>query len=320
MNATPLRALLATLLLGAALPAAAAETRIVATVAMIGDLAREVAGDCAQVDVLMGPGIDPHLYAPRPSDLRLLRDADLVLHVGLGLEGRFGALLARMGPGALAVAEALPEGAVVTGPEGGLDPHLWMDPALWSGTLGPMSEAMAARVPACAAEMDARAETLAAELVALDGWVAASVATIPETARVLVTAHDAFGYFARRYGLKEAALQGFSTEAEASIADIAETASLVINRGVPAVFVETTVNPRAVAALSEAVAAQGGAVALGPELFSDAMGDPATPEGSYIGMIRHNARAIVTALGGTPAPWPEALAPWAVRQGIANGG
>jgi len=320
MRRARVRAVLSVLALGLALPAAAAETRVVATVAMVGDLARAVAGECAQVDVLMGPGIDPHLYAPRPSDLRLLRDADLVLHVGLGLEGRFGALLGQMGPAALAVAEALPEGAVVTGPEGGPDPHLWMDPALWAGTIGPMADALAALAPGCAADMAARADALGAELAALDGWVAAGIATIPEPARVLVTAHDAFGYFARRYGLEEAALQGFSTEAEASIADISETAALVIARGVPAVFVETTVNPRAVAALTEAVAAQGGSVAIGPELYSDAMGDPATPEGSYVGMIRHNALAIIGALGGTPAPWPEALGPWAARQGIANGG
>jgi manganese/zinc/iron transport system substrate-binding protein len=195
-----------------------------------------------------------------------------------------------------------------------------MDPALWAGTIGPMADAMAALAPGCAADMAARADALGAELAALDGWVAAGIATIPEPARVLVTAHDAFGYFARRYGLEEAALQGFSTEAEASIADISETAALVIARGVPAVFVETTVNPRAVAALTEAVAAQGGSVAIGPELYSDAMGDPATPEGSYVGMIRHNALAIISALGGTPAPWPEALGPWAARQGIANGG
>jgi manganese/zinc/iron transport system substrate-binding protein len=143
-----------------------------------------------------------------------------------------------------------------------------------------------------------------------------SVATVPEAARVLVTAHDAFAYFGAATGLEVVAVQGISTEAEAGIADIRAAADAVLEAGVAAVFVETTINPRTIEALVEAVRARGGEVAIGEALFSDAMGEPDTPEGSYIGMIRHNTVAIVEGLGGAPAPLPSGLDDWAARWGV----
>jgi manganese/zinc/iron transport system substrate-binding protein len=192
-----------------------------------------------------------------------------------------------------------------------------MDAALWSRLVPVIEQTLSTARPDCAPGIAERADTLQAELDALDDWARSSLASIPEKARVLVTAHDAFGYFARAYGVRQEAIQGFSTESEASVADLQAIAAVVIETGVPAVFVESTINPRTIEAMREAVAAGGGTVALGGSLFSDAMGEAGTPEGTYIGMMRANVQTIATALGGTPSPWPEALRPWAERNNVS---
>ena len=278
--------------------------RVLATVGMVGDLAARVAGPCAQVSSLIGAGADPHLFTPRPSDLRLLRDADLVAHVGHGLEGKLAEVLARVGSlelGPLAV----PDAALLRGHGDAVDPHIWMDVGLWSGIVPVVAAAISARRPDCGADIANRAAAVTAELAYLDAWVRDSIATIPPTARVLVTAHDAFAYYGRAYGLEVAALQGFSTEAEASIADMAGTAQLVASRGVPAVFVETTINPRSIEALVEATARAGAKVRIGAPLYSDALGDVGTDAAGYAGMISHNTRTIAAALGGQALALPD---------------
>jgi manganese/zinc/iron transport system substrate-binding protein len=326
-----LRSLAAAPLVLAALSSATlAETaplRIVATVGMAGDIASSIAGPCGAVTTLIGPGADPHLYAPLPSDLRALREADVVVLSGFALEGRFGEVLARLGESrpvvALAevAADAAGENALVIDPETGApDPHLWMDPGLWAAGVGPLADRLAAAAPDCAGDIAERADALARELAALDAWAEESLATVPQSARVLVTAHDAFGYFARAYGFRQEAIQGVSTAAEAGIADIDNLARLIADAGIPAVFVESTINPRSIAALTEAVAALGASVTTGGELHADAMGAEGTAAGTYLGMIHHNVVTIARALGGAPAPLPAELAPWAARWGIASGG
>jgi len=299
--------------LALSLPVQAADpVPVMATVGMIGDLAAQVGGDCARVDILVPPGADPHLFRPRPSDVQRLSGAGVIFHLGLNLEGKLGDVLGALARDRLVVelGATLPPEALIL-EDGTPDPHVWMAPALWAQTLPAMAQAMGQARPDCAADMTTRAQALAGDLAALEDWAAQSLASIPEPARVLVTAHDAFGYFARAFDLRQEAIQGFSTESEASVADIAAVAQVVRDAGVPTVFVETTINPRTIAALVEAVQARGGTVQVGAPLFSDSMGDAGTPEGSYIGMIRANVLAITEGLGGTAAPWPTALAPWA---------
>jgi manganese/zinc/iron transport system ATP- binding protein len=291
---------------------------VLATVGMVADVAAEVGGDCVAAEALIGPGSDPHLYQPTASDVGRLAEADLILTVGHGLEGQLGAVLARFADrtASVAVAEAgFEEASLIEAADfgGGIDPHLWMDAGLWAGIAAVIAEAVGGIAPGCAEAARANAAAYAATLEALDGWVEASVATIPEGQRVLVTAHDAFAYFGRAYGLDVVAIQGISTEAEASIADIRAAADAVVEAGVPAVFVETTINPRAIEAVIEAAGARGHAVEVGGALFSDAMGDAGTAEGTYIGMLVANARAITEALGGTPPPLPAALDGWAAE-------
>jgi manganese/zinc/iron transport system substrate-binding protein len=317
-------ATLAAVLIGAAWAQASAPLSVVTTTAMVADTFREVGGECVDVVHLMGPGIDPHLYRASAGDVDRLGRAELIVYNGLGLEGQLGAVLERLGSRvptlALSEAASAAAAAASTGEgllegedayEGRPDPHLWLDAELWSHTATVAAEAIAGLRPDCGDVVRARAATHAELLLALDAWAIASVASVAETQRTLVTSHDAFRYFGRAYGLEVYGIEGISTESEASIADIRATADVVLATGVPAIFVETTISPRTIEAVQAAARDRGGEVAIGGSLYGDAMGEAGTPEGTLIGMLRHNVVTIVTALGGEVAPWPEALADWA---------
>lgn len=302
----PRRPFRAALILAAALAAAAptaAQPRLLATIGMIADPAQRIAGDCVAVEALIAPGLDPHLYTPRPSDIARLRAADRVVALGLNLEGRLAEVLGRSG--ALILGEGL-DPTRLRHEDGAPDPHLWMDAGLWPSVYPQLAEAMAALAPDCAAAIAERMRAEAALAAELDAWVRAAVATIPEGHRVLLTAHDAFGYYGAAYGLEALAVQGLSTEAEVSVAEIEALARLVAARRIPAVFPESTVNPRVIGALVEAAAAHGHTPLVGGALLSDALGEGAGA--TWPGMIVHNTRAIVVPLGGVLPDLPPAVA------------
>lgn len=293
---------------------------VVATVGMIGDIAQEIGGPCVAVTTLMGAGVDPHLYRASAQDVRTFQGAEVILYSGYSLEGQLGDVLERLAAQkpTVAVVETgvPPEDLIATGNSYGHDPHVWMDVSLWSRIVPVIADTIIAQRPGCAEAVSENAAHYSEQLAALDTWIGDSVATIPETQRVLVTAHDAFAYYGRAYGIDVAGIQGISTEAEASIADIRATAQQLVAAGIPAIFVETTINPRTIQAVIDAAAQQGHAVAVGGELYSDAMGDAGTAEGTYIGMLHANTLAIVGGLGGTPLPLPDELAGWAERFGL----
>lgn len=298
--------------------------QVLATVGMIADVAANVAGECASVEALLGPGVDPHYYSATPSDVRRLGEAELILYVDRALEEQLAAVLERFAqrtPTIGVLAAALGEEDLIEDPQeaGAVDPHVWMDVSRWARIVPVIEAAIAEQRPACAEGLAERAAAYTAELEALHAWVGESIATIPQERRLLVTAHDAFGYFADAYGMEASeAIEGISTASEASIADIREVADFVVERGVPAVFVETTVSPRTIEALVQEVRARGAEVTIGGALHSDAMGAVGTVGETYIGMIYENTMIIVEALGGTPAPLPEALAALAARADAAN--
>lgn len=298
-----------------------APLQVLATVGMVADVAANVAGSCAEVVALMGPGTDPHYYNATASDVRLLDRAEVVFHVGHGLEGRLGEILARFGARkpVVAVGEAGFGPDELLQGEDGVDPHLWMDVALWARIAPTIATTLAELRPDCAADMEANAESYGAQLQALHGWVGDSIASIPEGGRMLVTAHDAFEYYSRAYGIEASeAIEGISTESEASIGDIREVAAFVAEARVPAVFVESTINPRTIEAMVAEARALGHEVTIGGELYSDAMGDADSASGSYIGMIWHNTATITEALGGQVPPLPPELAAWAQQWAIAD--
>ncbi|GAB4238996.1 MAG: zinc ABC transporter substrate-binding protein [Candidatus Methylacidiphilales bacterium] len=297
-------------------PLAMATPRVVATTGMIADLTRQIAGDQADVRTLIGEGIDPHAYKPTRSDVILLQDADLILTNGLNLEGKMGTLLTRLGARGkpvVPVAERLStNGSVSLLKENGQpDPHLWMDVAAWSKTVPVIAEALAYVDLANRDKYLERVEPLQTELAELAAYARASLGSIPESARVLVTAHDAFQYLGRAYGIEVRGIQGISTESEAGLRDIEDLVTFLVDRKIPAIFVETSVADKNVQALIEGAKARGHQVRIGGELFSDSMGAPGTYQGTYIGMMDHNITTITRALGGN-APergWKGKLTP-----------
>lgn len=275
--------------------------RVVATTGMVADLARRVGGDLVSVDALMGPGIDPHLYKASEGDLRRLEGADVILYNGLHLEAKMADVLEEIGESGRvtrAVAESIPRDRLIEVSEQQVDPHVWFDVELWSHALLAVRDTLAEADPAHAELYGANAEAYAAELAELDAWVSAQTARVPPAKRVLVTAHDAFGYFGAAYGFEVRGLQGISTVSEAGTRDVAELADVIVERRIPVIFVESSVSPRTIQAVQAAARAQGFDVEIGESLFSDAMGDEGTPEGMYPGMVRHNVRAIVSGLLG----------------------
>jgi len=287
----------------------------VATVGMVGDVVAQVGGACVEVATLMGPGIDPHTYRASARDLRDLQAADIIFYAGFSLEGQLGEVLNRLAARrpTVAVSErAVPEEDLIrTADRYGVDPHVWMDVQLWLRTVDVVRDALAQLAPECAEELARNAAIYISQLAALDEWVQESVASLPPERRVLVTAHDAFSYYGRSYGLEVHGIQGISTEAEAGLADIRAVTDLVVAKQVPAIFVESSINPRNIEAVQAAARSRGQEVALGGELYSDALGAAGTWHGTYIGMLVHNTQTIVTALGGQVPPLPAALAPWA---------
>ncbi|MFN0149571.1 MAG: metal ABC transporter solute-binding protein, Zn/Mn family [bacterium] len=274
--------------------------RVVTTIGMIADMTSRVAGPHARVDALMGAGVDPHLYKASESDVRRLAEADLILYNGLHLEGKMGDILVKMAStrAVVPVAEAIPEVELREPPElaGHYDPHIWFDVSLWARTIDVIERELSKLDPPHAEEFKRNAGRLRDELRELDEWVGAEIATIPVERRVLVTAHDAFGYFGRRYNIEVRGLQGISTAAEAGLKDVDALVAMIAERKVKAIFVETSVPKKSIEAVQAACKDRGHDVAIGGLLYSDAMGAAGTPDGTYIGMVRHNVTTIVEAL------------------------
>ena len=305
MSKLPLYLIVSSLLLagcsGGDSPAGAeGPLRVVTTTGIIGDVAQRIAGEHARVEALMGPGVDPHLYKASESDVRRLSEADLVLYNGLHLEGKMGDILTKMARTrpVIAVTEEVPEDLLREPPEflGQYDPHVWFDVSMWAQTLGPIARELSALDPEHAKEFEANAAALEKELTELDAWVEAQILTIPEPQRILVTAHDAFGYFGRRYGMEVVGIQGISTLSEAGLKDVDRVVSLVVDRKVPAIFVESSVPRRSIEAVQAAVRSRGHEVAIGGQLHSDSLGAAGSPAGTYPGMVRANVDTIVNAL------------------------
>lgn len=272
--------------------------RAVCTTGMVADLVRTVGGPQVNVEQLLGADVDPHQYKATPADVAQLGGAHVIFFSGLHLEGKMADLLERLGRTlpAVAIGEYLPHDKILTDPEGRPDPHVWFDVALWSQGVAVVADALGQHDPANASAYKERAEQYQAELAKLHAKVAKRLAGIPKERRVLITSHDAFRYFERAYAIEVRGIQGISTESEASVRDVNRLVDLITRRQIKAVFVESSVNPRNMLALVEGCKARGHDVTVGGQLYSDAMGAPGTPEGTYAGMVLHNVETIAKAL------------------------
>lgn len=273
--------------------------KVVATTGMVADLVQHVAGDHVQVTQLMGEGIDPHLYKPSSGDVSTLNNADLIFYSGRNLEGKMGDLFVRMAARkpTFAVTDYIEDQFILDNEEHHYDPHLWFDVALWSKTVNVVRDVLSQYDPKHAAAYQTNAAAYQKQLTELHEYAKTQLATVPKEQRVLVTAHDAFRYFGRAYDIEVRGIQGISTESEASVKEMNELVQFLANRKIKAVFVESSVSEKNVKALIEGCQkGRNHTVTIGGELYSDAMGKPGTPAGTYAGMIRHNVDTIVNAL------------------------
>ena len=296
-------ALLGGLALFATAPMAQAQSKlkVVATTGMIADAVRQIGGDLVEVRALMGPGVDPHGYRQTRSDIVAMTRADLVLWHGLYLEAQMEQFFGELGQKrrVVAVAEELDKKTLLSHADydGRFDPHVWMDPLIWSSVAAEIGRALSVSLPDSADQISENLVEYQVELAALAAYAKNTIAKVPADARVLVTAHDAFGYFGKGYGFEVLGIQGISTASEAGLNRISEVVNTLVERDIRAVFVETSVSDRNMRALIEGAAAQGHEVVIGGSLYSDAMGAEGTYEGTYIGMFDHNVTTIARALG-----------------------
>lgn len=293
-------------LLAFALPTSAARAadklNIVATVSMIGDALTAISGDRAEVTLLMGEGVDPHLYRQTQSDIAAMVRADAVFWNGLYLEAQLEEFLEKLAENkpVYALGEAVPVDQRLSNADYSdrYDPHIWMTPELWRYAVEAARDALIELDPQGAQVYADNTEAYLEELDRLAAFARESLATVPQEKRVLITAHDAFGYFGRGYDFEVVGIQGLSTESEAGLQRVDEIVNMIVDRDIEAIFVETSVSERNVRALIEGAAARGHKVVVGGQLFSDAMGSAGSYTGTYIGMIDSNVTVITNALGG----------------------
>ena len=276
--------------------AASGKPYLLATTGMIADMLQHIGGDSVVVEALMRPGVDPHLYKASQGDLRKILDADYLFYNGLHLEGKLATILEkqmRVKP-VIAVADSL--GNLISVNKTTYDPHIWFDVSLWKAATGNAARHLARLDSGNASYYHANARNYMEQLDSLDAWVHAQINTIPPNRRVLITAHDAFSYFGRAYGIEMKGLQGISTLSEFGLQDVSGLVAYIVDQRIPAVFVESSVSDRSLKAVMAGVRDRGGTVRIGGNLFSDAMGTAGTMEGTYIGMVKHNVNTIVAAL------------------------
>ncbi len=275
---------------------------VVSTTTMLTDLAKEIGQDKVNVTGLMKAGVDPHLYQATAGDVDIMTKADVVIYNGLHLEGKMGTIfdnLSKQKKTLIRISDGIPEKDLLDFTEDGQtvkDPHIWFSIPHWKIAAMEVAKGLSQKDPNNKAFYEENAKKYVENLDALDKENKEKINQIPEPQRVLITAHDAFSYFAKNYNFTVKGLQGISTESEAGTADISNLANYIAEHKIKAIFVETSVPTKTIEALKAAVKAKGFEVKIGGELFSDSLGDPNSPEGSYIGMYRHNIDVITAAL------------------------
>ncbi|WP_305983081.1 metal ABC transporter solute-binding protein, Zn/Mn family [Roseivirga thermotolerans] len=297
-------ALLAVLILLGCQPKTSQKTvgklNVVTTTGMIADVVKNVGKDSVTVTALMGPGVDPHLYKATQGDLARLQQADIIFYNGLHLEGKMGEVFEKLEriKTVIPVARGIEKNLLLDSPvyQGTYDPHIWFDVSLWSQTIVEVTNTLIEARPENRDYFIANAEALRRQFAELHEWVTEQIQTIPPTKRIMITAHDAFSYFGRAYGLEVRGLQGISTLSEFGLKDRVDLINFIVEKQINAVFVETSVSEKNIKAIVEGCEQKGHEVKIGGSLFSDAMGAAGTPEGTYLGMVRANVKTIVEAL------------------------
>ena len=276
--------------------------KVVTTIGQLTDTVSIVGGDLVNVTGLMGPGIDPHLYVATESNVGLLQEAEIIFYNGLFLEAQMNDILEQLAKNkhVVPVGENIPTDKLLDSPiyQDEHDPHIWFDVSIWMQVVEVVRDTLTEYDPENSTTYQENAAAYLLELENLHAYVLDQASKIPEEKRVLITAHDAFNYFGQAYGFEVLGLQGISTAAEAGTGDVQTLAEFIVEHQIPAIFIESSVPVRNIEALQAAVASIGFQVEIGGELFSNAMGNVGTFEGTYIGMVSHNIDTIASALIG----------------------
>lgn len=272
--------------------------RIVTTTGMIKDAVQNITGNAAEVTALMGPGVDPHLYKATKGDLDKLSEADVIFYNGLHLEGKMTEILERLAKKkpVFAVTETIPSDRLRKLGENTYDPHIWFDVNLWKEAVTTITGKLKALDTQQAQVYEQNRINYSRELDSLHTWVKAGISSIPPSQRILITAHDAFGYFGDAYAIQVEGLQGISTVSEFGLSDISQLVNLIVQNNIKAVFVESSVPKKSIEAVVRGAKERGHEVKIGGTLYSDAMGEEGTPEGTYTGMVKSNVTTIVEGL------------------------
>jgi manganese/zinc/iron transport system substrate-binding protein len=274
--------------------------QVTTTIGQIADIVKNVGGEHVEVTPLMGPGVDPHLYQASQGDIQKLSEADMIFYNGLHLEGKMGEIFEKMAKEkpTIAIAEAIPKEKLIKSADGSnaYDPHVWFDIDLWSIAVEKVRDELIKFDPKHEEDYKRNAESYLKSLEELKTYAEEQIAQIPEESRVLITAHDAFGYFGHAYGIEVMGLQGLSTDSEYGLKDVQALVDTIVSRNIKAVFIESSISEKSINAVVEGAKKRGHTVSIGGELFSDAMGEEGTEEGTYVGMYRHNIDTIVSAL------------------------
>lgn len=274
--------------------------QIVATTGMLYDAVLNIGGNKVTAEVIMGPGVDPHLYKATQGDLSKLSNADIIVYNGILLEGKMSEILDQLGrtKTTVAAAESIPKPQLIThnDHEDAYDPHVWFDVKKWKHAVNTIGIALANYDTINGEYYKKNLNDYLIQLDSLDRYITKRIEEIPESQRILVTAHDAFGYFGEAYGMKVEAVQGMSTVSDFGLKDVINLTDLIIKNNIKSIFVETSVSSKSINAVIAGCQKEGHPVAIGGYLYSDAMGDFGTEEGTYIGMFKKNVNTIVDAL------------------------
>lgn len=274
--------------------------RIVTTTGILKDAVINIVGDAADVEAIMGSGVDPHLYKATQGDLNKLTEADVIIYNGLHLEGKMGEVLEKLSryKTVISATAELPESLLLNSADyaDSFDPHVWFDVSLWMHVVINLSKELQKKDPQHAALYQEQSSDYLHKLSLLHSETKAAIASIPEKQRTLITAHDAFGYFGKAYDIEVRGLQGISTLSEFGLQDVSSLVKFIVANKIKAVFVESSVSPKAIEAVVQGCRERGHTVRIGGTLYSDALGEDGTPEGTYIGMVRHNTNTIVSSL------------------------
>ena len=273
---------------------------LVCTTGMVADMVSNIVGEHITVKSLMGPGVDPHLYKATQGDLTALKNADAIIYNGLHLEGKMTSIFENLS----AIKQTIPVASMVDSSsiiiydeEGAIaDPHIWFDVSIWSSILPKLAQELCELYPELCQDFTSNADQYKTELDSLHLFVKSEIARIPEEKRILITAHDAFEYFGRAYNIQVRGLQGISTLSEFGLKDRVDLVNYIVENNIPAVYVESSVPKKNIEAIVEGCLKKGHQVQIGGSLYSDAMGDPASTEGTYIGMVKSNVKNIVAGL------------------------